>query len=461
MSFQQKIYNRLPLFFQNFLIGVFNKRAYKDRHGGKYKQFRATQERYQSISADELKEVQQQKFISFLQTAISNSKFYREKYKGLLLPETVDQIDFLPIISKDEFRSKVEDIYTIPAKGAAVTKTGGTTGFSLEVRFTMNDIQERFAILDTFRAKTGYVFGKKTAWFSGKSLLTNKDVSASRFWKTDILNNIRYYSTFHIKDNYLDYYVKNIIQFQPEYIIGFPTSITEVARHGLKMNLSVPKGTVKAIFPTSETTTPEMYDIMERFYNAKVYNQYASSEGAPFIFECSKGKLHLDIANGVYEVLDDNNREAESGRLVVTSFTTYGTPLIRYDIGDTVEKGHETCDCGNHNPVIKTILGRIDDYVYSPENGKINTVNMANATKGVHGLVKYQVQQDALNKIIIIMVTDRNLFTEKDLSVFLENWRERVGRKMEIETKIVADIPVEKSGKYRIVKNSIKHLIDK
>jgi phenylacetate-CoA ligase len=32
-------------------------------------------------------------------------------------------------------------------------------------------MQERFALLDHFRNKYGYKFGKKTAWFSGKKML--------------------------------------------------------------------------------------------------------------------------------------------------------------------------------------------------------------------------------------------------------------------------------------------------
>ena len=460
MSVQQKVYNRLPNFLQNLVISIFNKRSYKKRYGGKYSYYKALQESYQDLSYAELKAIQQKRLVDFLQYAVNNSPFYKKKFEHLTLPESPDQISRLPLISKEEFRSNVNEIYTVPAKGAFSGKTGGTTGFSLEVRHTLDNIQERFAILDTFRAKTGYVLGKRTAWFSGKSLLTKTDIAKNRFWKTDILHHVRYYSTFHIKTEYLTHYVNNILKYQPEYIVGFPTSITEVARHGLRNNLSFPKGVVKAIFPTSETTTPEMREVLERFYNTKVYDQYASSEGAPFIFECSKGKLHLDIANGVYEVLDENDQEAESGRLVVTAFPTHGTPLIRYDIGDTVEKGNETCDCGNHNPVIKTILGRIDDYVYSPENGKINTSNMSNTTKGVHGMIKYQAIQKELNKITLLIVTDKKLFTQKDLDTFIENWRDRVGKKMEIETKTVDDIPVEKSGKYRMVKNDIKHLID-
>ncbi|MBX3257601.1 MAG: phenylacetate--CoA ligase family protein [Chitinophagaceae bacterium] len=459
MSLKQNIFNNLPDFLQSWLISIYNIKAKNRRFTGKYEYYKELHKNYRKLSLPELKKLQQERLNTFLKNALEKSEFYKKKFKGLPLPTSVEELPALPITKKEELRAAIDEVYTIPHKGALIAKTGGTTGISLQVRYTPEDIQERYAILDNFREATGYQLGKKTAWFSGKALLTKKDIEQSRFWKTDKLHNVRYYSTFHLKNEYLEHYVNDIIQFQPEYISGFPTSITEVAKYGLSKNISFQPGIVKAIFPTAETTTPEMYDIMQRFFNAKVYNQYASSEGSPFILECHKGKLHLELTSGVFEVLDDNDKEAEEGRLVVTAFNTNGTPLIRYDIGDVVEKDPMPCDCGNNNPVVKKILGRVDDFVYSPENGKINTVNMANATKGVKGLVKYQVEQKELNKIRLLMVVDEKLFDEKSMHVFIENWRDRVGRKMEIVTEIVNDIPVEKSGKYRIVKNYIKDQI--
>ena len=58
----------------------------------------------------------------------------------------------------------------------------------------------------------------------------------------------------------------------------------------------------------------------------EIKDQYASSEGAPFIFECPHGKMHIDITSGVFEVLDESGNDADMGELVVTSFSTRGTP---------------------------------------------------------------------------------------------------------------------------------------
>jgi phenylacetate-CoA ligase len=204
-----------------------------------------------------------------------------------------------------------------------------------------------------------------------------------------------------------------------------------------------------------------MRDPIEKFFQCKMYDQYASSEGAPFIFECSQGNLHLELQSGVFEVLDDDDKPTQSGRLVVTSFTTYGTPLIRYDIGDsiTLEDESKTCDCGNHNPMVKEILGRIDDYIYSPENGKINLGNVSNTLKDTHGIIRFQAVQNELNKIELYVEIDKDIYNDKIEQKFLHNWRDRVGSKMQISISYVDDIPVERSGKFRIVKNNVKHLV--
>ena len=447
---KEKIYKLLPVFLQNLLISLYNFLAYRQRYGGKYNQFRGILKGRDNLSLEELKKIQTDRKKTFIEFVLEKSLFYKELY--------IQNNNSFPIVTKEDIRLNIEKIYTIKKSEGLISKTGGTTGKSLEVVNTKEGNQERFAFLDNFRAKFGYELGKKTAWFSGKALLTGKDIQKKRFWKTDYLYRVRYYSTFHIKQSYLKYYVENLISYQPEFIVGFPSSIMEIAKYGINNGYNFPANAVKAIFPTSETVTDEMRQIMESFFKTNIYNQYASSEGAPFIFECKNHKLHLELQSGIFEVVNENSQPAKEGRLVVTSFTTQGTPLVRYDIGDTVELSDETCSCGNNNPLVKKILGRIDDYVYSPENGKINLGNVSNTLKGVHGVCKFQAVQNELDSIDIYIVIDRH-FSEKDETAFLSNWRERLGKKMEIKLIKVDDIPHEKSGKYRIVKNNIKHLL--
>jgi len=458
---KEKLYNSAPEIVQNSMISLFNLFAYKKRYGGNYKKYLKKFKKNRSLSLDELKAIQQQRLDEFVSYAKENSQFYGNLYASVNLENGMPPLEELPIIDKESLRKNGREIFTIPASEGLISKTGGTTGKSLEVIYTLDNMQERFAMLDDFRARQGYKLGEKTAWFSGKNLITERDIKKNRFWKTDHIYKVRYYSTFHIKNDYLKFYIEDLITFKPKYFVGFPSTIFELAKYGKNNGYDFPANTVKAIFPTAETVTNMMRTTIESFFKTKMYDQYASSEGAPFIFECENGNLHLELQSGVFEVLDDNNRKATTGKLVITSFTTKGTPLIRYDIGDsiTLEEENRICGCGNNNPLVKEIKGRIDDFVYSPQNGKINLGNISNTLKGTKGIIKFQAVQEKLDAIKILLVVDRELYSSKTEKIYLENWRDRIGNKMELSLDYVEEIEVEKSGKFRFVKNHIKHLI--
>ena len=456
----EKLFSKSPNFFQEFMVSLYNYLAYRKRYGGNYKKHLKHYQKSNNLTLNELNNIQLNKLKLFLIHANTKSLFYRNLFNQINLSnfDKIEDLNQFPIIDKETLRKKNMSLYTISKEQGIIVKTGGTTGKPLEVLYTSDDIQERFAILDNFRSWHGYKLGKKTAWFSGKSLLNPKDIKKNRFWKTDYLYKVRYYSTFHVHNKYLKYYLKDLIKYKPLYMIGFPSTMYEIAKYGITQNISFPPNTIKAIFPTAETITDDIRTVLEGFFKTNLYNQYASSEGAPFILECKNKKLHLELQSGVFEVLDKNNNSCEKGRLIVTSFNTYGTPLIRYDIGDEIELSNETCNCGNNNPLVKNILGRKSDYIYSEETGKINLGNISNCLKGVKGIIKFQIQQNVFDKLIILIEKDHQTYSQKYESVFLKNMVDKIGSKMKINIKYVNEIPVEKSGKFRMVKNSLKNI---
>ncbi len=455
-NIKEQIYSKSPHFIQNCIVSLYNILAYKKRYSKKYKLYLAQYKKNNTLSLSQLKHIQEEKYKSFITYVNNKSLYYKTAFSGIESPENLTNITKLPIVDKETLRKNIEDVYTIKKSEGGISKTGGTTGKSLEVVFTFDDIEERFAILDNFRNSFGYKLGKKTAWFSGKNLLNHRDLKKNRFWKTDYFYKVKYYSTFHIHNKYLGYYVQDLITYAPEYMVGFPSTMYEIAKYGMAHNIDFPAHTIKAIFPTAETITNDIREVLEGYFKTNLYNQYASSEGAPFILECKNKKLHLELQSGIFEVFDDHFNPSQKGRLVITSFNTHGTPLIRYDIGDQIELSDETCTCGNHNPLVKEILGRISDYIYSEEIGKINLGNISNSLKGVKGIVKFQIQQNTMDKIVVLIEKDEKQYTTKYEEIFLKNLRDRVGNKMTIELKYVDEIPVEKSGKFRIVKNSLK-----
>lgn len=458
---KEKLYKIAPNFIQNILITLYNIKAYNGRHGKYYDDFMKERFNNRNLSLLELKEYQRKRYKEFIIFIIENSEYYNKTLSDIPNVIKIENIHSLPIVNKEELRANIDQVSVQGSEQMVELQTGGTTGKSLVViNFPRND-QERFSFLDDFRSRFGYSLGKKTAWFSGKNILTKRDLLKKRFWKTDLKHKVRYYSTFHIKEEFLKYYIENLIEFEPEFLSGFPSSIRDIAQYGLNNNYSFPENKIRAIFTTAETLTEEMRKIIESFFKAKIYNQYASSEGAPFIFECKNGNLHLELQSGVFEVLDENDEPTQSGRLIVTSFFTEGTPLLRYDIGDniTLDNSKRVCGCGNNNPMVIDILGRIDDYVYSPKNGKINLGNISNTLKETNGIKVFQVIQNSLNELNIYLIVDNEIYNKKVETIFIKNWRDRVGSEMQLHIHYVEDIPNESSGKFRIVKNNIKHLI--
>ena len=261
------------------------------------------------------------------------------------------------------------------------------------------------------------------------------------------------YSSFHLTENNIGYYVESLNQYQPDAIDGFFTSMCDVAsyieRHGIKLTFHP-----AAIFPTSETLTKTGRELLERVFGCKVYDQYASSEGAPFVTECKNQVLHMELASGVFEHISKDDTE-----VLVTSFTTHGTPLIRYRIGDRMKFAESnTCTCGLHGPVVEEIQGRRLDFLYTPEGGKMNAGNVANLLKNIpNAIIRAQFRQEKMDEVTALLEVDRMLYNQEHEKILREEFYHKFGPDMKVTIHVVDEIPREKSGKFRMIVNTVEY----
>lgn len=442
-----RLFLRLPYVMQDLLVTGYDIKSYSLRRSGTYQTWRDYLRNWQGARIADIERERGHRLSAFLAHATSKSDWYIE-HAGKELHE-------FPILEKSDIVRNIERITTIRNdRQRVVSYTGGTSGASMKVYYQSSDVQERAAFLDHFRSQFGYELGKKVAWFSGKVIATEQDARRGRCYRDDLRYNIRYFSTFHIKSAHFDAYWEALDRFGAEYMVGFPSSLHGIcsiaASRGLKA--ATPSRT---FFPTAETVLPEYRRDISKVLGCEVRDQYASSEGAPFIFECGAGRLHIHPLSGVFEVVDGNMEPAQEGELLVTSFSTRGTPLIRYRIGDRIRLADHgaLCECGSLHQVVEGIDGRTSDYVLSPA-GKVNLGNLSNCTKGIDGIVCFQVVQSVLDAIKVSVVSDDRFDTTQE-AAFLAAIRERVGADMGVVIERVADIPVEASGKFRIVKNAL------
>src|SRR5690606_26394868 len=230
---KQKLYKILPHLLKNTFDTLFNVLAYRKRYGGDYKKFRKEKLQNRGLSLTELKAYQAQRYKHLIDFAIKNSTYYRKTLGNIPNASAIENIKHLPIVNKEDLRRNIDAVIVNRTVKLNKSKTGGTTGKSLVVMNFTRNTHERVACLDDLRSRFGYELGKKTALFSGKSLLTQRDIKKNRFWKTDFIHNVRYYSTFHMKEEYLKFYVEDLIKYAPEYLVGFPSTMFEIAKYGL------------------------------------------------------------------------------------------------------------------------------------------------------------------------------------------------------------------------------------
>lgn len=302
--FLQKIYDHSPVAAQNLMVSVSGFERNRSRYGQAYWEHRRWLEDFDTWSLERKREFQNSELQRFVQAAAASSRYYRDLYTGVDLAslQTTDQLGMLPIVDKEMLRANIESVYTIPRRGAVEGHTGGTTGKSLVVLKTPEDMKKRMAMLDHFKHRVGFEHRKmRRATFNGKHIVP-PDSRPDVFWRYNAACKQMIYSTFHINEQNLSRYVQGLNKFRPHALDGFFTSMVDVAnyieRHSIPLTFA-PVG----IFPTSETVTESGRALLERVFGCHVYDQYASSEGAPFVTECAEGTLHIEMASGVFEQL--------------------------------------------------------------------------------------------------------------------------------------------------------------
>ena len=314
-------------------------------------------------------------------------------------------------------------------------------------------MMKRMALLDHFKSRVGFEhLEMRRATFNGKHIVPPKQ-KKKNFWRYNASCKQMIYSSFHITEENLKYYVESLNKFKPDAIDGFFTSMIDVANYIERNHIKLEFQPV-GIFPTSETLTVSGRELLERVFKCKVYNQYASSEGAPFVTECEYQNLHIEMSSGIFEKINDYDDE-----IIVTSFTTHGTPLIRYRIGDSMTFNSDNsiiCECGNESPIVKEIHGRKLDYLYTAEGAKINGGNVANLFKNMpNALIKAQIIQKELGVVTVLLEVDQDRYTEKYDQLLLNEFKHKFGPTTKVIIKHVEEIPREKSGKFRMIKNFV------
>ncbi|WP_027391620.1 phenylacetate--CoA ligase family protein [Aquimarina latercula] len=458
---QEKIYNSLPYPFKFILLNIKAFQNSKQRYTTEFDTFLKEYVDLWKADSKTIDAYQKSRLVLLLSEAFQYSDWYSEKMKELGIElEDIEEnpynvLEQMPILTKAE-RKKNPDVLVNKSRNTdGVGYTSGTSGAPTINYLDKESINRSFALWRRFHKAIGLETKRvKQVRFSGR-LIVKPDSKKPPFWVYNYFENQLLMSTYHLTDDNLGHYVKKLNRFKPILLDGYPSAIYIISRFINKNNLTL-NFTPKAIAVTAETLYDYQRLEIEKAFNCHVYNQYASSEGSPFITECTQGNLHLNTDSGIFEFINNKGEKAKAGevaQLVVTSFTNLKTPLIRYNIEDTVLLSEEgkTCNCGCLMPMIEKLTGREDDILWTKEKGYVG--RMDTAYKGLEGIVKSQIVQESPNEIIVNLIADEK-FDEQMKQKLIYNMKDRLGETINYQIHVVNDIPLGPNGKFDAVKRN-------
>lgn len=445
------IYNHSPIWLQNIFTSIEGYKYKRKRHNKHYR--RVLKELMHRNYQDEesLIVLRNRSIVEIINYAYNYSDFYNDFYRGIDLSTIKSPSDLqkLPVLEKEIVRKNINRFYTIPSKQGVVSNTSGTTGTPIKFIYRQDDLQFRMAYLDFYKISHGFIPIKmRRASFNSAKIVPPKQKSKI-FWRTNYSIKQRIYSGYHCQGDNIPYYVENLKKYKPQSLDGYPSSLFQISKYINQNNIDL-GFTPIAIFPTAETLLPHYKTEIEKAFKCKIFDQYASSEGAPFITTCDHGNLHYCYDTGIIEV-------DETGEMMVTCFHTHGTPLIRYKIGDKIifDETETKCSCGSFFPLVKSIEGRNHDYLVSKTNGKFPALYLSLVSQSFNNSIKaMQFRQDSLDEIVVLLETDEKYSPDMN-RIILDKLHYSFGEDMTITIKVVSAIEKDASGKVKFIINNL------
>jgi phenylacetate-CoA ligase len=459
MSVLMEIYNHLPIFFQNLAVSLEGYKLRKQRYGRHFEKYVKNLEESQWYTKEKLEETQLERLKIMIEHAYYNVPYYRELFDRIgLRPQNINTIDDLkriPILEKQNLKERKEDFIAknVSRRDLIPYPTGGTTGTPLTLYTTRDAIQYNFAFGEA-RCKhwAGVKSGDKLATFLGKPIVP-ADQKRPPFWRHNWAYNQLLFSSFHMSDSNLKYYVEELNRFRPEIIQGYVSTIHVIAKYILNNKKEVIPP--KAILTSSETLFDWQRKDIESAFGAKVYNGYSAAEYVAFISECEKGGLHISPEYGIIEFEKIEGAD-EKYEIIATTLFNFAMPLIRYRTGDVVTlfEDEKNCSCGRALPLVKFIEGRMDNMLITPEGYYISPASLSLVFQSAKNIREAQIVQTKKDEIIVRIVKEEN-FSDGDLAYIINQLRERIGKAISIDVEFPSQIERTKAGKFRFIISEI------
>lgn len=460
-GWQNKLYNKLPVFLQNLAVSMYGYQWQKRRFGGIFEEeLRGFKER-ENFSFEQWTGYQEELLRKLLLHAIETVPYYREKYteadfsSGSFKSFKIDDLQRLPFLEKNELRKYGTStlVSTKPEPKGEFFASSGSTGTPTEILFSY-PMHQRWSAGFEARIRDWAGVDRFTArgMIGGRRVVPEGNAKPP-FYRYNFIEKQVYFSAYHISPANVPDYLEAIKKYRLQYMTGYAVSNYLLAKFFYDAGVEVPR--LKAVITSSEKLTSEMREIFRKVYGCKTYDSWSGVEACGLISECEHGSLHISPDLGIIEVLDEQGKPCPPGvrgEVVCTGLVNFDQPLIRYRIGDSISLSDRTCECGRNMPVVEEIFGRIEDVVVGPDGREM--VRFHGLFIGIPKILESQVIQHDYADFTIKVAVQEPL-SQDEINLIRKRLHSQLGE-VNVVIEQVDNIPRGPNGKFKAVISHIK-----
>jgi len=377
------------------------------------------------------------------------------KAERLNLENVFTWLSRLPLLDKDTLRRGPEPFLADRAaefKPKAIT-TSGTTGTPLTVYWDRGSNVMEICSMQRFWRWAGFRIGQpfldlRSRLFTEQDhhLISQGNIRYIRNWKANALE----FSSDLIDDHTIADYYQLLLRYRPQLVRGHPQAIQKLAL--LLREHKLDQWKPRVVTPTSEALFEFQRVEIEAAWSAPVLDHYGLKEHNAFFAQCLQGGYHMYPEYGITEIVDDQGlavQPGEEGWIVATGLHNFAQPLLRYNTRDRGVAATEThCVCGRTLPLIRTVIGRIDDCLYTADGKRYSGMHFA--FFGRKGIQKARLIQDNRHAVQVELVTAPE-FTDSEANQLMNALLAKVDHQLTFHFIYRDDLLQENPGKFKFV----------
>ena len=375
---------------------------------------------YQSIEKNKISEYQMTQFNKIWQVIQRNVPFYKDLIEKKEVPSTITNwVDFnqLPIVDRSYAKEHIEEFADKTREPDAWVSTGGSTGTPL--KYPSWKTEAKYYESNVWYAREFYNILRSDRMFRIWGHSHTLGTGLSRYKKIFTfkiglpLIGYKRFSAYDLSHEQLKKAGEQIIQFKPDYIIGYSKALYMLARANVDRMQEFHQLNLKAVIGAAEGfEKDEDKDFISEVFGCSVGLEYASMETKLLAHTHPKGGYRVLWRDNLVECVDDEGNPSDNGRILVTSLYPRAFPLIRYELGDRISGTNKD---SNSVHSFAEVAGRNNDFLMLDKDTPIHSEAITHAIKFSDKIIAYQIRYTSDSEYTIYVKSNSNI-SEEDIN---------------------------------------------